>query len=290
MSSIPLVHPDATLTVSIFQAIVKCTLFENNPALTISPYRVESPVSLSTFQSFVSALKGDTLKITHANFAELSHLSEEFGFTELIAKLKEFTQPSQSSLPPEITETFTRIGSSFLNESFLFIVNGSVIESNLPEAAALSSAVQEQLSVDGYARKFFIKDSEIEASDIHSLQLLLSGESISIGESQGLLSRLLGNVGLERLFLDSLKADVWMNQSDLMVGSRIDLESTDLSFEVLDSLLLNDFVTVESEDSLLRFIVNRGSGYRDLLRHIQIGFFIEYVVSLMDEHFGIPPE
>jgi hypothetical protein len=81
-----------------------------------------------------------------------------------------------------------------------------------------------------------------------------------------------------------------MNLSELMNERRIDLESVDVSAEALDSLLLSEFVTVESEDSLLQLILKLGSGYRDLLRHIQIGFLSEDGLSLLDEHCEIPSE
>jgi hypothetical protein len=78
-----------------------------------------------------------------------------------------------------------------------------------------------------------------------------------------------------------------------MIERRIDLESADvsiLSFEALDSLLSSESISVESEDALLQFILKLGLDYRDLLSHIQIEFLSEDGLSLLDEHFGIPPE
>jgi hypothetical protein len=63
-----------------------------------------------------------------------------------------------------------------------------------------------------------------ETADIRSLQLLLSGETISIRRSQ-------------RDHLGIVKTNVWMNLSDL--------ESSVLSVETLDSLLLSEFVRVK---------------------------------------------
>jgi hypothetical protein len=100
-------------------------------------------------------------------------------------------------------------------------------------------------------------------------------------------------VNLECLFLGCSKADIRKNLSDLVKERRIDLESVDvlvLSFEALDSLLLSESVSVESEDALLRIILKLGPGYRNLLRHIQIVFLSEDGFSLLEEHFGIPPE
>jgi hypothetical protein len=147
--------------------------------------------------------------------------------------------------------------------------------------------------MDGCARKSILKNSGIEAADIHSFQLLLSGEAISIGGSQLLLSGLLGKVNLERQFLGCSKADIRKNQSDLGMESRIEFESADvsvLSVESLDNLLLRKSESIWSEDALLQFILKLDPGYRDLLRHIEIEFQSEDRLSLLEEDFGIPPK
>jgi hypothetical protein len=124
-----------------------------------------------------------------------------------------------------------------------------------------------------------LEDSGIEAADIRSLQLLLSDEAISNFGSQLLQSGFLGKENLKRQLLGCSKADVRKNLSDL--------ESADLSVEALDSLLLSESVSVESEDALLKFVLKLGRGYRDLLRHIQVVFLSEDGLSLLEE---IPPE
>jgi hypothetical protein len=48
--------------------------------------------------------------------------------------------------------------------------------------------------------------------------------------------------------------------------SVIDLESTDVSVEALDSLLLSESVSVENEKALLCLILKLGIGNRDLLK------------------------
>jgi hypothetical protein len=293
MSSVILVHPEETLTISIHQAITKCSLFQKNSSLLVSPYRVESPVSLSIFREFVSALEGNVITITVTNLTGLERLCQEFGFDEFAAKLSKFSPLLKDSQKRQIGTPLSGMRSSLLGESFEFFVNGTVIEIDIAEAAALFPAVREQLSVDGCARKFFVNCSEIEAADILSLQLLLSGEAISVRRSQGLLSGLLGNVSFERLFLDCSKADIRMNLSDLVIERRIDLESSDLSFlsfEALESLFLSESISVESEDALLQFILKLSPDYRNLLSHIRIVFLSEDGLSLLDKHFGIPPE
>jgi hypothetical protein len=77
----------------------------------------------------------------------------------------------------------------------------------------------------------------------------------------GILSRHVGNADLERL-------------SDLVREKRIGVEAAKiliLSVTVLDCLLLNNLVSVENETAVLKFVSNLGSGYRNLLRDIQIG-------------------
>jgi hypothetical protein len=283
MTSVTLLHPEETFTIPALQAMTKCHLFQSNPTVLGSPYRVHSPVSLSIFREFLSALEGNSITLTDTNFPALLQLSEEFLFSELSTQLSQF---KHSSAERQIKHQLSEIGKVFLSESFLFLVNESVIESNVAESAALFPAVQEQLSVDSCARKFFVKDDGIESAAIDSL---LSGERISNERSQLLLNKLLGNVNLERLFLNSSNSKVQMNLSE----SVIDLESVDLSIlsvEALDNLLLNEFVTVESEDSLLRMILKLGPEYRDLLRHIEIVFLSGDGFSVLDEDFGVPPE
>jgi hypothetical protein len=230
MTSVTLIHPQDSVTIPVHQAITKCSLFQKNPTLTVSSYRVQSPVSLSIFREFVSALEGKSVNVTAINFRELNRLSEEFGFTEFSAKLWNFFEASKEG---QIGSRLTEVRNAFLRESFEFIVNGSVIESEVAEAAALFPRIREQLSIDGCARKFFVNDNGIESANIRSLELLLSGEMKSKEKCQGLLIGLLGNESFERLFLNYSEE---MNLWELMKERRIDLESTDVSVLSLEAL------------------------------------------------------
>jgi hypothetical protein len=220
-------------------------------------------------------------------------LCEEFGFEEFSAKLSQFSEFSNCSERRQFESLFAGLRSVSLKESIEFHVNGIVIEIEIAEAAALFRSVREQLSIDGCGRRFFVNLSGIEASDIRSLELVLSGESISIGGSEALLSSFLGNADLERLFLGCWKSNTRMNLSELLKERLFDFESVDisvLSIEALDNLLLNEIVRVESEDALLRMILKLGSDYRDLVRHIKLEFLSEDGLSLLSEELEIPPE
>jgi hypothetical protein len=87
---VTLVHPEETLKVPHLQAINKCSLFQSNPVLAATPYRVKSSVTLSHFREFVSALEGKEVEITDTNFTWLQRLYKKFDFSEFAAKLSEF--------------------------------------------------------------------------------------------------------------------------------------------------------------------------------------------------------
>jgi hypothetical protein len=101
MSSVTLLHPEETFKIPALQAMNKCGLFQNNPTLLISPYRLQSLVSLSIFRGFLSAIEGNAIKITDTNFTGLHRLCEEFGFSELAAKLSKF-RPSMDVAEEEL--------------------------------------------------------------------------------------------------------------------------------------------------------------------------------------------
>jgi hypothetical protein len=90
MTLFTLIHPEVTVTVPFLQAVNKCTLFERNPTLLTSPYRVQSPVPPVIFRDFVTELEGNAVTITDTNFRGLEELCNEFGFSDLTAKLLGF--------------------------------------------------------------------------------------------------------------------------------------------------------------------------------------------------------
>jgi hypothetical protein len=69
--------------------MIKCGLFQNDPTLTVSPDRIQSSISLSSFREFISALEGNAIKITGTNLRELDRLCEELNFSEITTKFSE---------------------------------------------------------------------------------------------------------------------------------------------------------------------------------------------------------
>jgi hypothetical protein len=89
MARVTIVHPAETIQVPSAQVMSKCALFRHNPGLADSAYRLRSSVPLSAFQQFASALEGNAINATPADFPGLSQLSEEFGFDDLTLKFSE---------------------------------------------------------------------------------------------------------------------------------------------------------------------------------------------------------
>jgi hypothetical protein len=240
----------------------------------------------------VRELERKSIETISKKLTGLKQLCEEFSFSKFSTKLSKFCPPSEASQEHEqkIVNPLSGIRNAQLITSFLFVENGSVIESDITEASALFPLVGEQLLVDGCARKFFMKDNGIASAGIHPLQIILSDESLSNVKSQIFQSCLFDKQTLEDLFLGCSKSDNQKNLSNLSKQKQIEFESGNLSFEVLDSLLLNESISVESEGALLEFILKLGPNYRDLLRHIQLEFLSESCISLFESHFEIPAE
>jgi prefoldin subunit 5 len=90
MASVTLIHPEASCQILALTVITKCGLFQNDPLLLNSPYRVHSSVPLDIFRQFLSELEGNEIEVTDVNFTGLQQLSEEFNFLTLAAKLSVF--------------------------------------------------------------------------------------------------------------------------------------------------------------------------------------------------------
>jgi hypothetical protein len=124
MASLTLVHPEETVTVPIFQARTKCSLFQTNPALLTGLVSLGFP--------------GVCL-----------HIGKEDGqdyFSEFTGKL---FRPSKDSTKQQLRSPLAGVRSALLSESREFLANGAVIDHSIAESAALFPAVRKQLSVYG---------------------------------------------------------------------------------------------------------------------------------------------
>jgi hypothetical protein len=55
-------------------------------------------------------------------------------------------------------------------------------------------------------------------------------------------------------------------------------------------LVLSESISVDSKDALFRICLKLGPNYRNLVRHFELECLSEDGLSLLDEHFEIPPE
>jgi hypothetical protein len=121
--------------------IKNCSLFENNPALLVSPYQVRSSVPFPISREFISKLEGKTAKITATNLTGLSRLREEFGCSQFATKLSKSSPPFKDSQRRQLGSPLSGMRSAFLSESFQLVENGIMVESSVPEKAVLFPAV-----------------------------------------------------------------------------------------------------------------------------------------------------
>jgi hypothetical protein len=164
------------------------------------------------------------------------------------------------------------------HNEFTFIVNEQMFQMSVVKAVILSPAVQQQLSIDSCARKFVIRDSEIDSTVFSSLQNFMFGFQVILHQWQQksllLLSQILGNTKLERLFLglwndygNDINITIWDAIASL---SHLDLRIWDFSLfstDTLDNILSNEPFIIDSEDALLQNLLELRN--QSLLRHIQ---------------------
>jgi hypothetical protein len=158
------------------------------------------------------------------------------------------------------------------------VINTLSIPCDLIDALFLSPAVHQQLSSDALSRLFVINDDYVDPSDFSILQQLIRGETIAIPSSSRrslvFLCRNLCNPEFEYFFAALSPTNATASLSDLLTPrprDRIDDISL-LSFDALDELLSRDSIQLESEDFLLKHLIELGPKYRPLLRHVRFEF------------------
>ena len=77
---------------------MKLDLFDNDPGLLKGVYDVRSTDDVEAVRSFVSAVAGEEIEITEQNAADLRNLCDEFCFSDLEARVLEFSVPKPWSL------------------------------------------------------------------------------------------------------------------------------------------------------------------------------------------------
>jgi hypothetical protein len=83
MASVTLFQTKATFTIPALQAMTKCSLFQKNPRLTVSPCGVQCPVFLSIFREFLFALEENAINMTDRHFSQLHRFNEQFDSSEI---------------------------------------------------------------------------------------------------------------------------------------------------------------------------------------------------------------
>jgi hypothetical protein len=187
MTQVVLVHPLQTFTVETRLIVFKCDAFFDNPGLAASPYDVRSPVSLACFGEFVSALEGNTIKITNDNFKGLSALCDEFRFRDLAAALSQFRDSNDFKEAEAIKDSEARRRLSVLEER---------VQQRDSEIESLQLELLRRLQAQEWATKGAVERmSRLEAD--HAVVGSLSTEEDRLKELQSQLSGEVKSVGQE---------------------------------------------------------------------------------------------
>jgi hypothetical protein len=150
---------------------------------------------------------------------------------------------------------------------FMFGINLATRATSVVEAVMLSPAVRERHHVNTLARRFSLRDLEIDSPDLLSLQCLLSKVGIALQRSRQklliLFSRYLCYSSPERLFFSlwgGSGADLAVTLSnafaarscvELRLVSYVRLRSAD----ALDCLLLSESFAIDNEEVFLGILL-----------------------------------
>jgi hypothetical protein len=174
------------------------------------------------------------------------------------AEIRRIQVPLMPNSLSSQTKSLYSLQAAAPDDRFTFVVNGSLLETDIPTAVGLSPAVRDQLAADSTSRRFTLSSPLICLDDL-ALLIAISrsgpvGEWAARHRSLVLLCQLLENFALEELFSEPYQRFAYH------------------SLAVLDSLLGETEHTIDSEDALLNMILAMGAEYRPLLRHIQFAF------------------
>jgi hypothetical protein len=191
------------------------------------------------------------------------------------------------------------------NNPFIFVVNGEAFASTVPEAIAISPAVSAALQANPLQLSFSISSELIESEDFDAfLAFVRCRDSISLSLpylrtiSFILISDSLGNEILSLGLFSSLKSvsgcdcemagkscDLFAsvsggNQGSIFQVAIAECASQFYSYSVADlrsiasaalhRLLSSESLLIESEDSLLRLLVDLAVDRRDFFCHIKV--------------------
>jgi hypothetical protein len=200
------------------------------------------------------------------------------------------SRPVKMSLPYRfLYEGMNRVGDLMRNDRFTFKVNGKVFDASIAEAVILSPTIPALLEHDRSVREFRLEHDEIEADDFGSVLSSIRGISVQLLRSREVsllkICDILENFVLESLFRSGfcgctesivVEANRGFDGNVNVLASQFYSYSVDdlrgFSVDLLDAILSNDSLQLATETALLNCILELGSEFRSLLRHIRVEF------------------
>jgi hypothetical protein len=169
--------------------------------------------------------------------------------------------------------------------SFTFVVNGDPFEATLAEAVSLSPTLHESIQSNPLQISFEFSTDSFSSTDFrHFLTFARSRESLTIPHDELVsfvsICSYLGNDRLGLAFLSLLNPTQIPQSTDFAsvdaCASKFYLYSIDqlslLDQQMLHRLLSSDSLAVESEDALLRVLIDLDVNRSDFFQYIEISF------------------
>jgi hypothetical protein len=189
-----------------------------------------------------------------------------------------------------------RLCDAINSEEFVFIVKDGELKSTVAEAALISSKVHENLRFAPGNHRFQIEDENVTLNAfIRFLDFIHSPVCDRFSESEQtsflLICKYLGNEGLTFLLLDSLNVSKDFDFSSFdsdRCASHFHEYSVDLirviNKNTLHGILSSTKLKVESEDHLLKTLIDLGSAYFEYWCYIEVILLSSEGISLFVEH------
>jgi hypothetical protein len=202
-----------------------------------------------------------------------------------------------------VSDGFDRMLDVVETEEFTFSVNGSSVKSNVAEAVLISPKIHDLILNDRSIRSFVICDEKIKVEQIEkflSFVRFRNCQSFLRDDAHSFLSlcRLFGNERLSVVFLTSIgsissemkvaeskidfvESDIDVCSSQFYRYSKDDIEMIEKA--TLHKLLESTSLQIETEDSLLRLLIDLGGAYFEFWNYIEVSLLSSDGISLFVE-------
>jgi hypothetical protein len=176
------------------------------------------------------------------------------------------------------------------NEEFTFIVKNEQLKMTLSEAVLISPIISERLKIAPMNREFNFENDNLEMKQFSAfVDFIHRKEVCNVSEEDEIefltICKFLGNEKLSLFILNSVGSEISVDNCASKFNSYSINKLRKLSKRTLHSLLSSPSLKIESEDSLLRKLIDLGSEYFEFWCYVEIPFLSKQGVSQFVKRF-----